>query len=415
MLKIQKVYGLEVLDSRGNPTVCAQVQLSSGVAAAAAVPSGASTGQFEAHELRDGDLLRYGGKGVRRAVEHIETQISPVLEKLKDLRLQTIDTAMIELDGTENKSKLGANAMLAVSIACARALAIEHKQPLFRFLGGECACRLPVPMLNILNGGAHAGNNVDIQEFMIVPKGISAFPEALRVSCEIYHTLGGLLREKGLACGVGDEGGFAPSLESDEAALDLLCEAIERAGFSDGQVQIALDAAASEWYCNGGYLLPKRQVQYSAEGLISRWEELCGNYPICSIEDPLGETDTEGWQELTRRLGQKVQLVGDDLFVTHRDRVATGVEQGIANAVLIKPNQVGTLTETYLAIEEAKKAGYGVILSHRSGETEDTTIADLAVAWGAGMIKTGAPCRGERTAKYNRLLQIARQTANCRG
>ena len=415
MLKIQKVYGLEVLDSRGNPTVCAQVQLSSGVAAAAAVPSGASTGQFEAHELRDGDLLRYGGKGVRRAVEHIETQISPVQEKLKDLRLQTIDTAMIELDGTENKSKLGANAMLAVSIACARALAIEHKQPLFRFLGGECACRLPVPMLNILNGGAHAGNNVDIQEFMIVPKGISAFPEALRVSCEIYHTLGGLLREKGLACGVGDEGGFAPSLESDEAALDLLCEAIERAGFSDGQVQIALDAAASEWYCNGGYLLPKRQVQYSAEGLISRWEELCGNYPICSIEDPLGETDTEGWQELTRRLGQKVQLVGDDLFVTHRDRVAAGVEQGIANAVLIKPNQVGTLTETYLAIEEAKKAGYGVILSHRSGETEDTTIADLAVAWGAGMIKTGAPCRGERTAKYNRLLQIARQTANCRG
>ena len=391
------------------------MQLSSGVAAAAAVPSGASTGQFEAHELRDGDLLRYGGKGVRRAVEHIETQISPVLEKLKDLRLQTIDTAMIELDGTENKSKLGANAMLAVSIACARALAIEHKQPLFRFLGGECACRLPVPMLNILNGGAHAGNNVDIQEFMIVPKGISAFPEALRVSCEIYHTLGGLLREKGLACGVGDEGGFAPSLESDEAALDLLCEAIERAGFSDGQVQIALDAAASEWYCNGGYLLPKRQVQYSAEGLISRWEELCGNYPICSIEDPLGETDTEGWQELTRRLGQKVQLVGDDLFVTHRDRVAAGVEQGIANAVLIKPNQVGTLTETYLAIEEAKKAGYGVILSHRSGETEDTTIADLAVAWGAGMIKTGAPCRGERTAKYNRLLQIARQTANCRG
>lgn len=415
MLKIQKVYGLEVLDSRGNPTVCAQVQLSSGVAAAAAVPSGASTGQFEAHELRDGDLLRYGGKGVRRAVEHIETQISPALEKLKDLRLQTIDTAMIELDGTENKSKLGANAMLAVSIACARALAIEHKQPLFRFLGGECACRLPVPMLNVLNGGAHAGNNVDIQEFMIVPKGISAFPEALRVSCEIYHTLGGLLREKGLACGVGDEGGFAPSLESDEAALDLLCEAIERAGFSDGQVQIALDAAASEWYCNGGYLLPKRQVQYSAEGLISRWEELCGNYPICSIEDPLGETDTEGWQELTRRLGQKVQLVGDDLFVTHRDRVAAGVEQGIANAVLIKPNQVGTLTETYLAIEEAKKAGYGVILSHRSGETEDTTIADLAVAWGAGMIKTGAPCRGERTAKYNRLLQIARQTANCRG
>lgn len=415
MLKIQKVYGLEVLDSRGNPTVCAQVQLSSGVAAAAAVPSGASTGQFEAHELRDGDLLRYGGKGVRRAVEHIETQISPVLEKLKDLRLQTIDTAMIELDGTENKSKLGANAMLAVSIACARALAIEHKQPLFRFLGGECACRLPVPMLNILNGGAHAGNNVDIQEFMIVPKGISAFPEALRVSCEIYHTLGGLLREKGLACGVGDEGGFAPSLESDEAALDLLCEAIERAGFSDGQVQIALDAAASEWYCNGGYLLPKRQVKYSAEGLISRWEELCSNYPICSIEDPLGETDTEGWQELTRRLGQKVQLVGDDLFVTHRDRVAAGVEQGIANAVLIKPNQVGTLTETYLAIEEAKKAGYGVILSHRSGETEDTTIADLAVAWGAGMIKTGAPCRGERTAKYNRLLQIARQTANCRG
>lgn len=243
--------------------------------------------------------------------------------------------------------------------------------------------------------------------------GIIVRPEPCPIPVDL--TLGGLLREKGLACGVGDEGGFAPSLESDEAALDLLCEAIERAGFSDVQVQIALDAAASEWYSEGGYLLPKRQVQYSAEGLISRWEELCGKYPICSIEDPLGETDTEGWQELTRRLGQKVQLVGDDLFVTHRDRVAAGVEQGIANAVLIKPNQVGTLTETYLAIEEAKKAGYGVILSHRSGETEDTTIADLAVAWGAGMIKTGAPCRGERTAKYNRLLQIARQTANCRG
>lgn len=415
MLKIQKVYGLEVLDSRGNPTVCAQVQLSSGVAAAAAVPSGASTGQFEAHELRDGDLLRYGGKGVRRAVEHIETQISPVLEKLKDLRLQTIDAAMIELDGTENKSKLGANAMLAVSIACARALAIEHKQPLFRFLGGECACRLPVPMLNILNGGAHAGNNVDIQEFMIVPKGISAFPEALRVSCEIYHTLGGLLREKGLACGVETRAVLRRASRAMKLRWICCVKRLNAPVFPTVRCRLRWTPLRANGTATAGICCPSGRCSIAPRGWIARWEELCGNYPICSIEDPLGETDTEGWQELTRRLGQKVQLVGDDLFVTHRDRVAAGVEQGIANAVLIKPNQVGTLTETYLAIEEAKKAGYGVILSHRSGETEDTTIADLAVAWGAGMIKTGAPCRGERTAKYNRLLQIARQTANCRG
>ncbi len=406
-MKIRKVYGLEVLDSRGNPTVCAQVQLSTGTTAAAAVPSGASTGQFEAVELRDNEP-RYGGKGVRKAVENIETIISPALETLSDLRLSVIDRTLQSLDGTENKARLGANATLAVSVACAKALAAEQNMPLYRYLGGENARTLPVPMLNILNGGAHAGNNVDVQEFMIVPRGISAFPEALRASCEIYHTLGAMLKEKGLSCGVGDEGGFAPSLNSDEEALELLCGAIERAGYSTNQVGIALDAAAGEWHKDGSYLLPKRNVQYSTDGLISYWEELCGKYPICSIEDPLGDTDTEGWREITRRLGGKIQLVGDDLFVTDHKRIARGVKQHIANAVLIKPNQIGTLTETLLAVEEAKKSGYGTILSHRSGETEDTVIADLAVALNAGQIKTGAPCRGERTAKYNRLLQIAR-------
>lgn len=406
-MRIQKIYGLEVLDSRGNPTVCAQVQLSSGTTAAAAVPSGASTGQFEAVELRDNET-RYGGKGVRKAVENIEKIISPALERQHDLRQDAIDHTLLALDGTENKSVLGANAMLAVSVACAKAMALEKNMPLYRYIGGENARTLPVPMLNILNGGAHAANNVDIQEFMIVPRGIDAFPEALRVSCEIYHTLGMLLQTRDLACGVGDEGGFAPSLQSDEEALDLLCEAIATAGFSTAEVGIALDAAASEWHRNGCYTLPKRNVQYSTEGLIARWEDLCGKYPICSLEDPLGETDTEGWQELTRRLGGKVQLVGDDLFVTDPRRIAHGVQQGMANAVLIKPNQIGTLTETMQAVEEAKKAGYGTILSHRSGETEDTAIADLAVGLNAGQIKTGAPCRGERTAKYNRLLQIAR-------
>ncbi len=406
-MRIQKIYGLEVLDSRGNPTVCAQVQLSSGTTAAAAVPSGASTGQFEAVELRDNEA-RYDGKGVRKAVENIEKVISPALEKLSDLRQDAIDHTLLALDGTENKAVLGANAVLAVSIACAKAMAMEKNMPLYRYIGGENARTLPVPMLNILNGGAHAANNVDVQEFMIVPRGIDAFPEALRVSCEIYHTLGKLLQARSLACGVGDEGGFAPSLQSDEEALDLLCEAITTAGFSTAEVGIALDAAASEWHRNGCYTLPKRNVQYSTEGLIARWEELCGKYPICSLEDPLGETDTEGWQELTRRLGSKVQLVGDDLFVTDPRRIAHGVQRGIANAVLIKPNQIGTLTETMLAVAEAKKAGYGTILSHRSGETEDTAIADLAVGLNAGQIKTGAPCRGERTAKYNRLLQIAR-------
>ena len=410
-MKIQKIYGLEVLDSRGEPTVCAQVQLSTGTAAAAAVPAGASTGQYEAAELRDNEPLRYGGRGVLRAVENIERVISPALEKLCDLRLSRIDRALQELDGTPDKSRLGANATLAVSVACAKALAQEQKVPLYRYLGGENAHVLPTPMMNILNGGAHAPNNVDIQEFMIVPRGISAFPEALRAGCEIYHALGALLRERGLACGVGDEGGYAPSLQSDEEALELLCEAIDRAGFSRSQVMIALDAAASEWQDQGGYFLPKRKVQYSTEGLIARWEELCARYPICSLEDPLGETDREGWQELTRRLGKKVQLVGDDLFVTHPGRIALGAAEGLANAVLIKPNQVGTLTETLQAVEEARKAGYGVILSHRSGETEDTTIADLAVAVNAGQIKTGAPCRGERTAKYNRLLQICRAVA----
>ena len=408
MTKIRKVYGLEVLDSRGNPTVCAQVQLCDGTAAAAAVPSGASTGQFEAVELRDNEPLRYGGKGVQKAVENIETIISPALEKLQDPRLHTIDRLLQELDGTENKAKLGANATLAVSLACAKALAQAQNQPLYRYVGGENARTLPTPLLNILNGGAHADNNLDVQEFMIVPRGISAFPEALRASCEIYHTLGGLLKKKGLACGVGDEGGFAHSLHSDEEALDLLCEAITAAGFSTDQVGIALDAAAGEWHRDGGYFLPKRQVQYSTEGLIARWEALCSQYPICSLEDPLGDTDTEGWQEITRRLGKTVQLVGDDLFVTDHRRIARGAKQGIANAVLIKPNQIGTVTETMLAVEEAKKAGYSAILSHRSGETEDTAIADLAVGLNAGQIKTGAPCRGERTAKYNRLLQIAR-------
>jgi len=293
-MRIQKIYGLEVLDSRGNPTVCAQVQLSSGTTAAAAVPSGASTGQFEAVELRDNEA-RYGGKGVRKAVENIEKIISPALERQSDLRQDAIDHTLLALDGTENKAVLGANAVLAVSIACAKAMAMEKNMPLYRYIGGENARTLPVPMLNILNGGAHAANNVDVQEFMIVPRGIDAFPEALRVSCEIYHTLGKLLQARSLACGVGDEGGFAPSLQRDEEALDLLCEAITTAGFSTAEVGIALDAAASEWHREGCYTLPKRNVQYSTEGLIARWEELCGKYPICSLEDPLGETDTEGW------------------------------------------------------------------------------------------------------------------------
>ncbi len=406
MVRIEKVYGCEILDSRGNPTVGATVQLSDGSLGTAASPSGASTGKFEAVELRDGDKARYGGKGVLKAVHNVNEIISPALEGLQGLTVRKVDVLLQKLDGTANKANLGANATLAVSLACARAMAAHYRMPLYRFLGGAGAHKLPVPMMNILNGGAHAGNNIDIQEFMIVPVGAENFREGLRWCAEIYHMLGSQLRQKGLSTAVGDEGGFAPNLSSDEEALEEILKAIEAAGYS-GQVKLALDAAASEWAQeDGGYRLPKRGKGMAVPELISYWEKLVERYPIVSIEDPLGEEDFPAWAQLTQRLGSKVQLVGDDLFVTNPKRLEQGIGEGAANAILIKPNQIGTLTETLEAIELAKKNGYRTIISHRSGETEDTFIADLAVAVNAGQIKTGAPCRTERVAKYNRLLRI---------
>ena len=406
MVRIEKVYGCEILDSRGNPTVGATVQLSDGSLGTAASPSGASTGKFEAVELRDGDKARYGGKGVLKAVHNVNEIISPALEGLQGLTVRKVDVLLQKLDGTANKANLGANATMAVSLACARAMAAHYRMPLYRFLGGAGAHKLPVPMMNILNGGAHAGNNIDIQEFMIVPVGAENFREGLRWCAEIYHMLGSQLRQKGLSTAVGDEGGFAPNLSSDEEALEEILKAIEAAGYS-GQVKLALDAAASEWAQeDGGYRLPKRGKGMAVPELISYWEKLVERYPIVSIEDPLGEEDFPAWAQLTQRLGSKVQLVGDDLFVTNPKRLEQGIGEGAANAILIKPNQIGTLTETLEAIELAKKNGYRTIISHRSGETEDTFIADLAVAVNAGQIKTGAPCRTERVAKYNRLLRI---------
>ena len=406
MVRIQKVFGTEILDSRGNPTVSATVQLTDGTMGTAAAPSGASTGKFEAIELRDGDQRRYGGKGVLKAVRSVSEIISPALEKVPSLTVREIDHVLCKLDGTPNKAHLGANATLAVSMAAARAIAAHYRMPLYRFLGGAVAYQLPRPMMNILNGGAHAGNNIDIQEFMIVPTGAPNFREGLRWCAEITHTLGQQLKARGLSTGVGDEGGFAPDLESDEAAIEAVLEAVEKAGYG-GKVQLALDAAGSEWAQeNGRYRLPKRGKELDTEDMIEYWENLVQKYPILSIEDPLGEEDWQGWAEMTRRLGDKVQLVGDDLFVTNSERLRQGMDEGAGNAILIKPNQIGTLTETLDCIELAKRSGYKTIISHRSGETEDTFIADLAVAVNAGQIKTGAPCRTERVAKYNRLLRI---------
>ncbi len=405
MVKIQKVYGCEILDSRGNPTVSATVQLSDGTMGTAAAPSGASTGKFEAVELRDGDDRRYGGKGVLKAVKNVNEIISPALEKVHSLTIREVDEVLRKLDGTPNKAHLGANATLAVSLACARAVAAHYRMPLYRYLGGAAAYQLPVPMMNILNGGAHAGNNIDIQEFMIMPLEAPNFREGLRWCAEIYHVLGAELKKKGLSTAVGDEGGFAPDLSSDEDAIEEILNAVEKAGYS-GKVKLALDAAGSEWAQGNRYRLPKRGREYDGEQLIDYWEGLVNRYPIFSIEDPLGEEDFEGWAEMTDRLGHKVQLVGDDLFVTNLERLQQGIDEGAANAILIKPNQIGTLTETLDAIDLAKRNGYKTIISHRSGETEDTFIADLAVAVNAGQIKTGAPCRTERVAKYNRLLRI---------
>lgn len=406
MVRIQKVFGCEILDSRGNPTVSATVQLTDGTMGTAAAPSGASTGKFEAIELRDGDQRRYGGKGVLKAVRSVSEIISPALEKVPSLTVREIDHVLCKLDGTPNKAHLGANATLAVSMAAARAIAAHYRMPLYRFLGGAVAYQLPRPMMNILNGGAHAGNNIDIQEFMIVPTGAPNFREGLRWCAEITHTLGQQLKARGLSTGVGDEGGFAPDLESDEAAIEAVLEAVEKAGYG-GKMQLALDAAGSEWAQeNGRYRLPKRGKELDTEDMIEYWENLVQKYPILSIEDPLGEEDWQGWAEMTRRLGDKVQLVGDDLFVTNSERLRQGMDEGAGNAILIKPNQIGTLTETLDCIELAKRGGYKTIISHRSGETEDTFIADLAVAVNAGQIKTGAPCRTERVAKYNRLLRI---------
>ncbi|HHW45507.1 MAG TPA: phosphopyruvate hydratase [Clostridiales bacterium] len=409
MIKIANVKGYEIMDSRGNPTVAAEVILSDGSAGFAAVPSGASTGIYEAHELRDKDKSRYLGKGVLEAARNINEKIAPMLYKLDRIDQQTVDKAMCELDGTENKSNLGANAILAVSLAFAKAGAACHRLPLYKFLGGVAASRLPVPMMNILNGGAHASNNVDIQEFMIMPVGANSFGQALQWCAEIYHTLGKILKSRGMLTTVGDEGGFAPNLESDEAAIQVIVEAIEQAGRTTEEVKIALDAATSEWYEDGKYLLPKRGATYTSDELIGYWENLCAKYPIISIEDGLGEQDWEGFTRLTQRLGVKIQLVGDDLFVTNTKRLAEGIKRGAGNSILIKLNQIGTLSETLAAIDLATRNGYTAIISHRSGETEDTTIADLAVATGVGQIKTGAPCRSDRVAKYNRLLIIESQ------
>lgn len=402
--KIAKIVAREVMDSRGNPTVEAEVVLKCGAQGTALVPSGASTGIYEAHELRDGDPKRYGGKGVLKAVRNVNEAIATALVGMDALAQEEIDRKMLEIDGSKNKSKLGANAILAVSLATARAAASALNMPLYRYIGGMQAHKLPVPMMNILNGGAHASNNIDIQEFMIMPVGAQSFREALRWCSEIYHTLGKLLKEGGLAIGVGDEGGFAPNLESDEEAIEWIIRAIETAGYSTQDVKIALDAASSEWYKDGMYVLPKRGTTLKSEDLVAYWKDLVSRYPIISIEDGLGEQDWEGWTVLTKEL--PIQLVGDDLFVTNAERLQRGIEIGAGNSILVKVNQIGSLSETLHAMDLAHKAGYTAVVSHRSGETEDTTIADLAVATNAGQIKTGAPCRTDRVAKYNRLLRI---------
>ena len=406
-LEIEKVIGREILDSRGNPTVEAEVYLADGTIGRGTVPSGASTGEFEALELRDGDKNRYLGKGVQKAVENINTIINDTLIGMDASDIYAVDKAMIDADGTKGKTKLGANAILAVSIASARAAATSLDIPLYRFLGN----RLPVPMMNIVNGGCHAlSSGLDVQEFMIMPVGAPSFKECLRWCAEVFHALAGILKERGLATSVGDEGGFAPALKSDEEAIETILEAVKKAGYEPGKdFKIAMDAASSEWKSEKGkgyYKLPKAGTEYTAEELIEHWAKLCEKYPIISIEDGLDEEDWEGWKKLTDRLGDKVQLVGDDLFVTNTERLAKGIEMGAGNAILIKLNQIGSVSETLEAIKMAHKAGYTAISSHRSGETADTTIADLAVALNTCQIKTGAPSRSERVAKYNQLLRI---------
>lgn len=407
-LEIEKVIGREILDSRGNPTVEAEVYLADGTIGRGTAPSGASTGEFEALELRDGDQARYGGKGVTKAVENINTIINETLTGLDASDIYAVDRAMIKADGTKDKSKLGANAILAVSIACARAAAISLDIPLYRFLGGIGGNRLPVPMMNIINGGCHAlSSGLDVQEFMIMPVGAASFSEALRMNAEIYHGLKALLNAKGLGTGLGDEGGFAPNLKSNEEAIEVILEAVKKAGYKPGEdIMIALDVAASEFYKDGKYQMEGEGLVKTSNQMVDYLAALCEKYPIVSIEDGLAEDDWKGWKALTKKLGTKVQLVGDDLFVTNEERLLEGIKNDTANAILIKVNQIGTLTETFNAIETAKRAGYTCIISHRSGETEDTTLADIAVAVNAGQIKTGAPARTDRVAKYNQLLRI---------
>ena len=408
-LEIEKVVGREIIDSRGNPTVEAEVYLADGTVGRGAAPSGASTGEFEALELRDGNKDRFGGKGVSKAVGNINTTINEALKGIDASDIYAVDGAMLAADGTKDKSNLGANAILAVSIAAVRAAATALQIPLYRLLGGVNGNRLPVPMMNILNGGAHAANTVDVQEFMIMPAGAPSFKEGLRWCTEVFHALAALLKERGLATSVGDEGGFAPDLGSDEEAIECILEAVEKAGYKPGEdFVLAMDAASSEWKSatKGEYLLPKSGRKFTSAELIEHWKQLCEKYPIYSIEDGLDEEDWEGWQQLTKELGDKVQLVGDDLFVTNTERLAKGIKLGCGNSILIKLNQIGSVSETLEAIKMAHKAGYTAISSHRSGETADTTIADLAVALNTCQIKTGAPSRSERVAKYNQLLRI---------
>lgn len=422
---IKNVYGREIIDSRGNPTVEAVVELESGITGRGAAPGGASTGSYEAAELRDGDSARFLGKGVRNAVSNIRNLIAPALSGFCVYDQSAIDRLLCDLDGTPNKARLGANATVAVSIACARAAAKSCRMPLYRYIGGVSASRLPVPMMNIINGGAHSSNNIDIQEFMILPTGAPSFAEGLRMCCEVYHFLKKLLTQKKLQVSVGDEGGFAPELPDAESAIELIMEAVAQAGYrcgKDDDFMLALDAAAAEWQLplSGSdttlgsnvekeytYLLPKSNKMYSSRQLTEYWQNLTARYPIFSIEDPLGEDDLTGWSALTAKIGDKTLLVGDDLFVTNKARLEAGAAAKAGNAILIKPNQIGTLSETIETVITAKSLGYKAILSHRSGETEDTTVSDLSVALNTGFIKTGAPARGERTAKYNRLLRIA--------
>jgi len=408
MSDISDIHAREVLDSRGNPTVEAEVKLQSGSMGRAAVPSGASTGEHEAVELRDGDKQRYLGKGVRKAVENVNGEIADALANMDASDQRAIDQTMIELDGTENKARLGANAMLAVSMAVARAAAAESGEPLYRYLGGAAANVLPCPMMNILNGGAHADNNVDFQEFMVMPVGAESFSDALRWGVEVFHTLKGVLKKRGYNTSVGDEGGFAPSLKSNVEAIEVVLEAIQQAGYKPGEeIAIALDPAASELYQDGKYVFKKSDKSAkSSDEMVRYWAKWARDYPIVSIEDGLSEDDWEGWAMLTKELGDKIQLVGDDLFVTNTERLQEGIEKGVANSILIKVNQIGTVSETLDAIDLARRNGYTSVISHRSGETEDTFIADLAVATGAGQIKTGSASRTDRIAKYNQLLRI---------